>query len=71
MEVSRLSFAKKTQESMGKDLSVRKKGKILFTRLKELDESGVLSKAQTRADVARLAGYPEERRLDMLGYLIL
>lgn len=61
MEVSKISFSKKTREKMGEELSVRRKGKILFARLKELDESGVLSKAQTRADVARLAGYPEER----------
>lgn len=61
MEISRLSFTKKTQEAMNKDMSVREKGKILFARLQELEEDGTLSKAQTRADVARLAGYPEER----------
>lgn len=61
MEISRLSFAKKTQEAMNKDMSVREKGKILFARLQELEENGALSKAQNRADVARLAGYPEER----------
>lgn len=61
MEVSRISFTKKTQDKMKKDLGVREKGKILFERLKELDTDGTLSKAQTRADVARLVGYPEER----------
>lgn len=61
MEISRLSFIKKTQEAMNKDMSVREKGKILFARLQELEENGALSKAQNRADVARLAGYPEER----------
>lgn len=61
MEVSRLSFTKKTQEDMKKDITVRKKGKVLFARLQELEEDGTLSKAKTRADVARLVGYTEER----------
>lgn len=61
MEVSRLSFTKKTQENMKKDMSVREKGKVLFSRLEEMDNDGTLSKAKTRADVARLVGYSEER----------
>lgn len=61
MEVSRLSFTKKTQDKMNKSMSVREKGKVLFARLQELEADGTLSKAKTRADVARLVGYPEER----------
>lgn len=61
MEVSRLSFTKKTQDQMNKKMSVREKGKILFARLQELEEDGTLSKAKSRADVARLVGYTEER----------
>lgn len=61
MEVSRVIFKKETKEAMKKDLSVRQRGKLLFSRLQELDEDGTLSKAQTRADVARLVGYTEER----------
>lgn len=61
MEVSKLTFKKETKEKMKKDMSVRAKGKVLFTRLQELDADGTLSKAKTRADVARLVGYPEER----------
>lgn len=61
MEVSRLSFTKKTQENTKKNMSVREKGKILFARLQELDEDGTLSRAKTRTDVARLVGYPRER----------
>lgn len=61
MEVSKLSFTKKTQDKMNKNMSVREKGKILFARLQELEEDGTLSKAKSRADVARLVGYPEER----------
>lgn len=61
MEISRLAFTKKTQENMKKDMPVREKGKVLFARLQELEDDGTLSKAKTRADVARLVGYPEER----------
>lgn len=61
MEVSKLSFTKKTKEQMKKDMSVREKGKVLFARLQELEADGTLSKAKSRADVARLVGYPEER----------
>ena len=61
MEVSRLSFTRKTQEDMKKDMPPQEKGKVLFARLQDLDEDGTLSKAKTRADVARLVGYPEER----------
>ena len=61
MEVSKLSFTKKTQDKMKKSMSVREKGKVLFARLQELEADGTLSKAKTRADVARLVGYPEER----------
>ena len=61
MDISKLSFTKKTQEDMKKDMPVREKGKVLFARLKELEEDGTLSKAKSRADVARLVGYSEER----------
>lgn len=61
MEVSKLSFTKKTQDKMKKNMSVREKGKILFARLQELEADGTLSKAKSRADVARLVGYTEER----------
>ena len=61
MEVSKLSFTKKTQDKMNKKMSVREKGKVMFARLQELEADGTLSKAKTRADVARLVGYTEER----------
>ena len=61
MEVSRIIFKKETKEQMKKDMSVREKGKVLFARLQELEADGTLSKAKSRADVARLVGYPEER----------
>lgn len=61
MEVSKLSFTKKTQDKMNRSMSVREKGRVLFARLQELEADGTLSKAKSRADVARLVGYPEER----------
>lgn len=61
MEVSRLSFSKKTQDKMNKKISGRRKGEILFNRLEEMDNDGTLSRAKNRADVATLVGYPNER----------
>lgn len=61
MDVSRITFRKETKDKMKKGMSVREKGKVLFARLQELETDGTLSKAKTRADVARLVGYPEER----------
>lgn len=61
MEVSRITFRKETKDKMEKDMSVREKGKVLFARLQDLDADGTLSKAKSRADVARLVGYSEER----------
>ena len=46
---------------MKKDLSVRERGKLLFSRLQELDNNGMLSKAKSRADVATMVGYTAER----------
>lgn len=61
MDVSKITFRKETKEAMDKPMSVRAKGKVLFARLEELDKDGTLSKAQSRADVAGLVGYPRER----------
>lgn len=67
MEVSKLSFRKETKEQMNKPMSTQARGKLLFARLEELDKDGTLSKAKTRADVARLVGYSEERA--KVGYM--
>lgn len=61
MEVSRIIFKKETQEAMEKGLSVRQRGKLLFSRLQELDNNGMLSKAKNRADVATMVGYTAEQ----------
>lgn len=59
MFASKITISKDTKKK--NEISVREKGKILFARLQELDADGTLSKAKTRADVARLVGYSEER----------
>ena len=59
MFASKITISKDTEKK--NEMSVREKGRVLFDRLKELDEDGTLSKAKTRADVARLVGYSEER----------
>lgn len=61
MEVSRIIFKKEIQEAMEKGLSVRQRGKLLFSRLQELDNNGMLSKAKNRADVATMVGYTTEQ----------
>lgn len=58
---ARVVFSKKTKELMSKNLSVRERGKLLFSRLQELDNSGMLSKAKSRADVATMVGYTTEQ----------
>lgn len=58
---ARVIFTKKIKELLNKDLSVRERGKLLFSRLQELDDSGVLSKAKSRADVATMVGYTTEQ----------
>lgn len=59
MFASKITISKDTKKK--NEMSVREKGKVLFARLQELEEDGTLSKAKTRADVARLVGYSEER----------
>lgn len=60
MEVSKLTFTKETKEKMNKELSFRERGRLRFKRLKELDESGALSKATNRYEVGRMVGYGED-----------
>lgn len=61
MFASRLTISEETKDKAEKPLTVRAKGRVMFARLQELDANGTLSKAETRADVARLVGYTEER----------
>lgn len=58
---SKITLTEETKNKMKKGMSIREKGQVLFARLQELDADGTLSKAQTRADVAKLVGYSEER----------
>lgn len=58
---ARVIFSKETKRKMQKDMTVREKGGVLFDRLEELDKDGTLSKAKSRADVATMVGYSNER----------
>lgn len=49
----------KKQNLVKEDMSVRERGRIMFTKLKELEASGELAKASCRADIATLVGYDE------------
>lgn len=59
MFASKITISKDTEEK--NKMSVREKGKVLFARLQELDNNGMLSKAKSRADVATMVGYTTER----------
>lgn len=52
---------KSAYDMVNENLSVREKGKILFSRLRAVEMSGKLAEAQTRADIATLVGYTEEQ----------
>lgn len=58
---ARITFSKETRAKMDRGMTVREKGRVMFDRLKELDQDGTLSKAKSRADVARLVGYSNQR----------
>lgn len=57
MEVSRITFSKETQDKIKRGMSAHKKGKILYGRLTEASENGLLSQCKTRREVAELVGY--------------
>ena len=56
MEVSRLTFTKETKAKMSKPLNPRERGVLRWQKLKELDSSGLLSKAKNRADISKMLG---------------
>lgn len=59
---ARVSVSKDTINKAEKDLSKVKCGALLAERLAEVAESGKLSLARTRFDVASMAGYTEGQR---------
>ena len=56
MEVSRLIFTKETKDKMSKPLNHFKKGELRWAKLKELEDSGQLSKAKNRLDISAMIG---------------
>lgn len=60
MEVSRIIFRKETKDKMEQGLYGKALGKARLEKLKELANSGKLSTAKDRLDVAHMLGYTEE-----------
>lgn len=57
---ARVIFSKKTKDMLGKELSAVEKGKLRYEKLKEIADSGRLSVAKNRNDVANLIGILSE-----------
>lgn len=59
---ARVILTDETKKKMNKKMTNHHKGTLLARRLKEVAESGKLSQARTRFDVAKLVGYTEGQR---------
>ena len=59
-QVAKIVKEAKRQGLIKDELSVRERGRIMFNKLRELEETGDLAKANCRADVATLVGYSED-----------
>lgn len=59
-QVAQVVKEAKRQGLIKDEMPVRERGRILFDKLKELEETGDLAKANCRADVATLVGYSED-----------
>lgn len=61
MEISRLTFTKKTKEKIDKGLSPKAKGKLRWDKLKEAEDNGILQQAKNRIDVGRIVGLENDK----------
>ena len=59
---ARVILTDETKKKMNKKMTNHHKGALLARRLKEVAESGKLSQARTRFDVAKLVGYTDGQR---------
>lgn len=59
MEVSKMFLSKDFKKKLNQPIGAKKRGELLWNRLVELDKSGDLQKANTRAAVARMVGYTD------------
>lgn len=62
MDISRLIFTKETKKKIKDGLSSAQKGKIRWDNVKKAEESGRLSYAKNRYEVASLAGFTDEMK---------
>lgn len=58
---ARVTFTKETLNKMEKGLTRTERGELRFKRLKELEDSGKLSKATSRLDIVRMMGFTDDR----------
>ena len=56
MEASRITFTEETKKAMKKKLTNRERGKILYSRLLDIDSNGKLSLAKNRKDICETIG---------------
>lgn len=56
MEASKITFTEETKKAMEKKLTNRERGKILYSRLLDIDSNGKLSQAKNRKDICRTIG---------------
>lgn len=61
MEVSRITFTNETKARLKRGMKLRDKGRILYGRLCEAADNGLLSQCKTRRDVMSLVGYTDEQ----------
>lgn len=62
MEVSRITFTKETLAKIKRGMSAQEKGKVLYERLCEASDNGLLAQCKTRRDVSELVGYTGETK---------
>lgn len=56
MEVSKITFTEETENAMKKKLTKRERGKILYSRLLDIDANGKLQLVKTREEICNLIG---------------
>lgn len=62
MEVSRITFTNETKARIKRGMSPQRKGEILYGRLCEAADNGLLAQCKTRREVAELVGYTAEQK---------
>lgn len=59
---ARVIISKETQEKLNKPLNAKQKGELRMKRLREIANTGEISKAKTKWELAKMCGYTERER---------